>query len=191
MRYCVFLVFFILIAACDQKAPDAKTIAKPPPSSAAPIVKLTWKQLSGWDLPVSLATDILPEEVAAVNAAMPAELKALDGKRVKIAGFMMPCSNKDDLIDMFLLVPDQMACCSGRTPSSHEVVAIHPSPAIPYVRDVPIEVTGIFSADTRLTQLGRGSCNLPWRLSFESLRPAPECAKDLPNPDPNFVPPQR
>ncbi len=189
MKYCFQVVFMTVMVACDQKIPAPSPVVSSA-TNPSPI-KLTWKQLSGWELPVSLATDILPEEIAAVNAAMPVELKALDGKRVKIAGFMMPCSNKNDLVEMFLVVPDQMACCSGRSPASHEVIAIRPPQAVAYIKDVPIEVIGIFSADTRLTALGSGACNIPWRLSLESIRPAPECAQDLPNPDPNFVPPQR
>ncbi|MEN9362006.1 MAG: hypothetical protein RL095_3541 [Verrucomicrobiota bacterium] len=190
MRYCLLLICVSWLFSCEEK-PQPPKIAESNPGTgtAQPPVKINWKQLSGWELPVSLATDILEEEIPAVNAAMPASLKDLDGKRVRIAGFMMPCSNQEDLVDMFLLVPDQMACCSGRSPASHEVIAIRPSPPVPYIKDVPCEVVGIFSAETRLTPLGTGSCNLPWRLTLESLRPAPECAAELPNPDPNYVPP--
>jgi hypothetical protein len=44
---------------------------------------------------------------------IPAHIKALDGKRVVVKGFVMPLRLKKGLVTEFLLYRDQAACCFG------------------------------------------------------------------------------
>lgn len=45
---------------------------------------------------------------------IPAHIKAYDGKRVVVKGFLMPLRLKKGLVTEFLLYRDQAACCFGK-----------------------------------------------------------------------------
>lgn len=45
---------------------------------------------------------------------IPADIKAYDGKRVVVKGFIMPLRLKKGLVTEFLLYRDQAACCFGK-----------------------------------------------------------------------------
>jgi hypothetical protein len=62
-----------------------------------------------------------------VNAMIPASVKALDGKRVRIEGFMMPTiwDRKSGKVSDFLLLANQISCCYGGPTQVHEFVTIH------------------------------------------------------------------
>jgi hypothetical protein len=53
---------------------------------------------------------------------VPEELKFYDGKRVKIAGFVVPLSDNYSLLDEFLLVPDAQSCVHVPPPPPNLIV---------------------------------------------------------------------
>ena len=58
-------------------------------------VEVKWEQLLTLDYKTGTAPD---------------ELKIYDGKRVKIAGFVVPLSDSFSVLDEFILVPDGQSC---------------------------------------------------------------------------------
>lgn len=52
----------------------------------------------------------------------PDELKALNGKRVKIAGFVVPLSDNYSVLEEFLLVPDAQSCVHSPPPPPSLIV---------------------------------------------------------------------
>lgn len=138
-----------------------------PESDAIPIVLA---KLVDWKLPCADPTNIDAKEVTAVAAAMPAEFKALDGKRVTLNGYAFPFNDESGKLKGFLMTPDQGLCCSGTAPPVHGVVCVFPGPVTEVVMDLPIQVTGIFSAGVKLTTFdGTGGMLMPWRLTCEKI----------------------
>ena len=52
----------------------------------------------------------------------PEELKVYDGKRVKIAGFVVPLSDNYTMLEEFLLVPDAQSCVHVPPPPPNLIV---------------------------------------------------------------------
>jgi hypothetical protein len=77
---------------------------------------------------------------------LPEAVKALEGKRVTMRGFLMPLSEYDDIHE-FDLVASHMTCCFG-VPAGLEgmvLVRIASARGLPNTNE-PIEVTGTFHA---------------------------------------------
>ncbi|MDB6021109.1 MAG: hypothetical protein JWQ04_966 [Pedosphaera sp.] len=62
---------------------------------------------------------------AQINAMIPPAIKAYDGKKVVIEGFMLPVSfdNKGKMTG-FILMKNQMSCCYGGPSQLHEFVTV-------------------------------------------------------------------
>ncbi len=75
---------------------------------------------------------------------IPAEVTALDGKRVSIRGFMVPDSYPGDGVRTFLLVRNQLMCCFGIPVGMNEWIDVKMSGdrVAKFTPDVLVEVTG-------------------------------------------------
>jgi len=82
---------------------------------------------------------------AQVNALIPPLIKALDGKKVRIEGFMLPTTwDKAGQVCDFLLLGNQMACCFGGPTQIHDFITIHvKGKPVESNMDWPIPVAGI------------------------------------------------
>lgn len=74
---------------------------------------------------------------------IPAGIRALDGRKVIVTGFMLPVKMDGGLVKEFLLVRSPMMCCYGVTPKINEwiVVKMTGQGAAPLM-DVPISFEG-------------------------------------------------
>jgi uncharacterized protein len=79
-------------------------LAAPPDAPAVP-----WKMLRGLNYKTGDKT---------------AELKEVDGKIVKIPGFMVPLEDESEVITEFLLVPYQGACVHTPPPPPNQIVEV-------------------------------------------------------------------
>jgi hypothetical protein len=82
---------------------------------------------------------------AQVNAMIPAGIRATDGKKVVVEGFMMPVSFDDKgKLTSFLLTKNQPSCCYGGASQIHEFVQVNVSgPGVKWNMDDPIRVQGV------------------------------------------------
>jgi hypothetical protein len=55
---------------------------------------------------------------------IPATVKAWNGKKAIVTGFMLPVKMQDGLVTEFLLVKDPMMCCYGVVPNMNEWVVV-------------------------------------------------------------------
>jgi hypothetical protein len=63
---------------------------------------------------------------AQVNGMIPASIKAFDGKRVRVEGYMLPTVlDKKGKVTDFLLVASQISCCYGGPTQVHEFITVH------------------------------------------------------------------
>ena len=99
--------------AVPMPAPGTITAPYAPPalvpSPRADAVELDWKILGGLDY---------------VNGKVPANLKAVDGKLVKIPGFIVPLEDYEEEGAEFLLVPYFGACVHTPPPPPNQMVYV-------------------------------------------------------------------
>ncbi len=62
---------------------------------------------------------------------MPDEVKAIDGQRVRMAGFIVPLSDDYTVLSEFLLVPDAQACIHVPPPPPNLIIHVHLKEPIP------------------------------------------------------------
>lgn len=74
---------------------------------------------------------------------MPSWLRSLDGRRVRIRGFMYP-PNFEDGIRQFLLARDNQICCFGRNPKLYDIieVSLKEDSTTRYIENRPFDVIG-------------------------------------------------
>jgi hypothetical protein len=77
---------------------------------------------------------------------IPPAVKALDGQRVVVTGFMLPVKMERGLVTEILLLRDQQACCYGATPQINEFVVVKMTKGgVKAVMDTPVEFYGTLS----------------------------------------------
>jgi hypothetical protein len=87
------------------------------------------------------------------------ELKALDGKMVKVPGFMVPLEDEQREVTEFLLVPSPQACVHVPPPPSNQMVYIKMARGTP-VAYGPIWVYGILRLTSKKHMYGEASFEL-------------------------------
>jgi len=73
---------------------------------------------------------------------IPAKVKAWDGKKAMVTGFMLPVKLDNGLVTEFLLVKDAMMCCYGAVPNMNEWVVVKMAKGVRPLMDVPISFYG-------------------------------------------------
>ena len=76
---------------------------------------------------------------------MPAWLKSLDGRRIRIRGFMYPTFQQTG-VHAFGLARDNQICCFGRNPKIYDVfdVVLREGTTTNYIPNRPFDVVGVF-----------------------------------------------
>jgi hypothetical protein len=70
-------------------------------------------------------------------------VRALDGKRVAVTGFMLPVKIENGLAKEFLLIRSPMMCCYGVTPATNEWVVVKmKGKGVAPTMDVPLNFYG-------------------------------------------------
>lgn len=74
---------------------------------------------------------------------VPAVIRQLDGRRVDVAGFMLPFKFENGRTTEFLIVSSQMVCCYGMQPEPNEWVLVQaPPPGFEVQPDRPLRFYG-------------------------------------------------
>ncbi|MBM4194162.1 MAG: DUF3299 domain-containing protein [Gemmatimonadetes bacterium] len=104
-------VLFVLCGATAsaQSSPALSTLER----AATPAAQISWRLLSGMNYRTGLVSDTL---------------KALDGKRVRIAAFIVPLEDNMQQADQFLLVPYFGACVHTPPPPPNQMVYVKMPP---------------------------------------------------------------
>jgi hypothetical protein len=94
------------------------------------------------DLLKVMNMDPVPADAA---TKMPAWLKGLEGKRIRIRGFMYPPFSQTG-IHAFGLARDNQICCFGRNPKIYDVFDVHLRDGVTtdYLPNRPFDVVGVF-----------------------------------------------
>lgn len=123
--------------APQPKAPEPEREAKP--KGLEDYVDVTFDKLGGY----KYETEELHEGDTPKDQ-IPEAVKALNGKKIAIRGFMIPYRLSGESVVEFILLRNQGLCCFGVTPRMNEWihVAMAPGKAAPYSMDVPITAFG-------------------------------------------------
>ena len=73
---------------------------------------------------------------------IPAAVKAWNGKKAVLTGFMVPVKMDKGLVTEFLLMRNTMACCYGAVPAMNEWVVVKLKKGVPALMDVPVSFYG-------------------------------------------------
>jgi len=74
---------------------------------------------------------------------LPPAVRALDGKRVNVSGFMQPITLNKGKVDEFLLLRDRDTCCFGGTPRVNHWIGVKMTTGATAARlGRPVSVTG-------------------------------------------------
>jgi hypothetical protein len=95
-----------------------------------------------FDLLKVMKLDPVPKDAPEM---LPKWLKALDGQRIRVRGFMYPPFQDTD-IRGFVLARDNQICCFGRTPKEYDLVDVFMRKGITtsYIQNRPFDVVGVF-----------------------------------------------
>jgi hypothetical protein len=95
-------------AGCTRANAKKKLAKKAPPALATgPAVEIKWKELYKMDVK---------------TGKVPASLRKLHGKRVKIAGFIVPLDDEYETLSEFLIVPDSQSCIHVPPPPPNLII---------------------------------------------------------------------
>ena len=75
---------------------------------------------------------------------VPAKVMELDGKDVKVIGYMLPVDFESGEVSSFMLLNNQMGCCFGVMPRVNEFVYVEmpEGKSTKFMTDIPLRVTG-------------------------------------------------
>lgn len=81
--------------------------------------------------------------VPSFNDQIPERIRELDGKRVRIRGYMMPTVVEGKGVKEFLVVVNTFVCCYGQTPNVHEYIVVKMNGKLaPILENVPLRFEG-------------------------------------------------
>lgn len=98
-------------------------------------------------------------EMDYITGKSSSELQALNGKAVKIPGFMVPLEDEMNSVKEFLLVPSPQACIHVPPPPPNQMVYVRMKKGHP-VANGPIWVYGTLNLVTKKSMYGEASFEL-------------------------------
>lgn len=95
------------------------------------------------------------------------ELEKVDGKRVKIPGFIVPLEDDNRKVTEFLLVPSPQACIHVPPPPPNQMVYVTMKKGVEVTVGAPVWVYGNFKIATKRSQYGEVS----FEIDGETVEP--------------------
>ena len=99
---------------------------------------------------------------------IPVPIKAFDGKKVAVQGFMVPLKMEHGATKSFLIVKDQSLCCFGRMPRMNEWISVKMAGkrTTKFIPDQPVTVFGVLSVGE---EIEKGEVLSVYRLEAEDV----------------------
>jgi hypothetical protein len=165
------------VASDEAKTAASFYLPSPPREDAA--VTVDWKFLDRTEVTVS-------DGVKDADIRYPAEIKALDGKRVRIIGFMAPLEKLTDLSE-FMLIPFEIGCTFCNPPPVTQVILVkqktRPNREKPPFAPKSITVTGTLRLFTFDSPHPAHQADFMYALDDATLELSPgKSGKGLPTP---------
>ena len=157
MRFLIALLLFTQITLVGQE------------TDKEPIKEVLFKTLMSYDLPLEVSLFAEEHQIPLLKKVIPEKVKILDGKKVKIKGFMVPATyDKDYKVTSFLFAPDQKSCCFGNVPELNGFVFSTSKVGVKNLKDILIEVTGTIYTEPRFYK--EEECVLIYKMKIDSVK---------------------
>lgn len=138
-------IIWALVLAAAALTPGLQAdVPSSPPAVEDGYLKLGFDRLSAFKYVAP--TDPVADGAtppASDNGQIPASVKAWNGKKAMITGFMLPTKLENGKAVEFLIMANQMACCYGTVPNMNDWVVVRMPAGVPVVQDVPISFYGV------------------------------------------------
>jgi hypothetical protein len=117
---------------------------KTPPEVVDGYLKLGFDRLGSYPfVPPTFDPTVDPKAVPPTGEEqIPAEVKSWNGRKVVVAGFMMPLKMEKGLVTEFLLMKNTLMCCYGTAPNLNELILVKTSHGVHASMDQPISFYG-------------------------------------------------
>ena len=105
-----------------------------------------------------------------ISSMIPKNVKALDGRKVAITGFMMPLDEVEGGTRKFILMRNQITCCFGGANRVNEyiMVTMNGTKPAPFVANVPLSVRGTLMVGPDFED---GVLNGIYQMAGDEVRP--------------------
>ena len=125
-------------------AAAAGDAARPPDVDEHGYIKLGFDQLASYTFnPPSFDPAANPNvKPPTGEEQIPAAVKAWNGRKAVITGYMVPVKMEKGLVTEFLLMRNTMACCFGGVPNMNEWVVVKMKQGVQPLMDLPISFYG-------------------------------------------------
>ncbi len=153
------------------------------PSSPTPSIPAQPATLEKVDGYVRVGFDVLggfeftaptdPAETAAAGrpsalTPLPAQVRGLDGQKVRVRGYMLPLKMEGPRTTEFLLLASSMLCCYGVVPAMNQWIVVRTPEGVEPLQDVPLEFQGTLHVKERFEH---GMLSAIYQLDGENRRP--------------------
>lgn len=158
-------------AEVPTNSASIKTNAPVAIDSASGIEAVGFDKLAGYRLAVTPELEFASTNAAwadaQINAMIPTNILALNGRHVSIEGFMNPVEFEKGKTIEFMLLRDPPACCYATMPNLHEWVQVSvKSPGVPSRMYQIVRATGVLQVGV---QRLNGTLSDVYRLDAESV----------------------
>lgn len=100
----------------------------------------------GKETPVTFASLMEWEYDAGENSQPPERVKRLDGRKVRIVGFMYPLQGGEK-IKTFAIIRSTQTCCYGPRPQYNQYILVEMVKPVQFRRFDPVSCVGVFRVD--------------------------------------------
>lgn len=101
-----------------------------------------------------------PPPASSAKTEVPKPVKALDGRKISVVGYMIPMAMDQDGVSSFILAQSRMTCCYGLVPKFNQwiYVTMQPGKMTSQLMDVPITVYGTLGVGQQFDPQNKGWC---------------------------------
>jgi hypothetical protein len=94
------------------------------------------------------------------DSTVPGSIKALNGQKISVSGFMIPMLMDRDKVLSFILAQSRMTCCYGVVPKLNQwiYVKLDNGKTTESTMDIPITVFGTFNVGSEFDEQNKGWC---------------------------------
>ena len=122
----------------------------PPIDENSKFEPLAFRDISGFTYDVNWERDGIEFDFTSYSQRVPKHLREKSGKLVAVEGFMLPTVvDENNMVKEFLLLPDQMSCCFGKSPEANGWVVVSSSDGVEVLMDQIIRVNGNLTVEER------------------------------------------
>lgn len=122
----------------------------PPLDEDSEFERLAFRDMSNFPYDINWDRDGKDFDFASYAKRVPKRVREKTGVSVAVEGFMLPTVvDENNKVTEFLLLPDQMSCCFGKSPEANGWVVVSASNGVEVLMDQIIRATGTLTVEER------------------------------------------